>query len=87
VYANEPLTSAAETRAPAPQVLVKSRPAANGEGVEDSVAVRDGAVASEASQGTVGLLNPASAAFDPFDSYPPTRIPRVRVQRLIHNCN
>ncbi|ETS74551.1 hypothetical protein PFICI_13035 [Pestalotiopsis fici W106-1] len=28
---------------------------------------------------------PASTAFDPFDSYPPTRLPRAHVQRLIHH--
>lgn len=30
---------------------------------------------------------PASTALDPFDSYPPTRLPRAHVQRLIHHCN
>lgn len=25
-------------------------------------------------------------SFDPFDSYPPTRLPRDQVQRLIHSC-
>lgn len=26
------------------------------------------------------------ASVDPFDSYPPTRLPRDHVQRLIHSC-
>ncbi|KAK9415615.1 putative Zn(2)-C6 fungal-type domain-containing protein [Seiridium unicorne] len=33
----------------------------------------------------VGLWDPANASFDPFDSYPPTRLPRIRVQHLIHH--
>ena len=26
------------------------------------------------------------ASVDPFESYPPTRLPRAHVQRLIHSC-
>ncbi|KAJ6438169.1 C6 zinc finger domain-containing protein [Purpureocillium lavendulum] len=33
----------------------------------------------------MGLLAPADAAFDPFDSYPPTRLPRIHVQRLMQH--
>ncbi|OAQ85954.1 C6 zinc finger domain-containing protein [Purpureocillium lilacinum] len=33
----------------------------------------------------MGLLAPADAAFDPFDSYPATRLPRVHVQRLMQH--
>ncbi|KAH8896885.1 hypothetical protein GQ53DRAFT_680615, partial [Thozetella sp. PMI_491] len=35
--------------------------------------------------GPVRLLDPVNAVFDPFDSYPATRLPRALVQRLIHH--
>ncbi|KAF1847325.1 uncharacterized protein K460DRAFT_426042 [Cucurbitaria berberidis CBS 394.84] len=32
-------------------------------------------------------VSPGPQSFDPFDSYPKTRLPRVHVQRLIQHCN
>lgn len=32
------------------------------------------------------LSNPGTESFDPFDSYPQTRLPRALVQRLIQHC-
>lgn len=32
------------------------------------------------------LSNPGTEIFDPFDSYPQTRLPRAHVQRLIQHC-
>ncbi len=33
-----------------------------------------------------GLTSHRFASVDPFESYPPTRLPRDHVQRLIHSC-
>jgi hypothetical protein len=32
------------------------------------------------------LSNPGTESFDPFNSYPQTRLPRAHVQRLIQHC-
>jgi hypothetical protein len=32
------------------------------------------------------LPKSANASLDPFDSYPPTRLPRTHAQRLIYHC-
>jgi hypothetical protein len=32
------------------------------------------------------VSNPGIQSFDPFDSYPQTRLPRAHVQRLIQHC-
>lgn len=37
--------------------------------------------------GSVQLFNQPDASFDPFDSYPSTRLPREHVQRLIYHCD
>ena len=40
----------------------------------------------EASEGVGMILDPVDASFDPFDSYPTTRVARPQIQRLIHHC-
>lgn len=72
VYANAPLSSS----------LVV-------EGTETSgrqTLVHDTAVGNASPRGAILLMDPGAAAFDPFDSHPQTRLPRVYVQRLIHHC-
>jgi hypothetical protein len=34
----------------------------------------------------MSYLNPGIQSFDPFDSYPRTRLPRAKVQQLIQHC-
>lgn len=80
VYANEPLTSFSET-------LGNSRPGVRDDGGVSSTTIRDRKITSMFSESSVGLLNPANADIDPFDSYPPTRLHRPHVQRLMHHCN
>lgn len=86
-YANEPLTSSPVVRA--------SPPGTPGNHVPISGSTRE--ASSESTSGTmivpvvadsaVLLGNATDLSFDPFDSYPTTRLPRARVQRLIHHCN
>lgn len=45
-----------------------------------------GRTTPELSDGTA-LLGPVDASFDPFDSYPATRVARPQIQRLIHHCS
>jgi hypothetical protein len=41
----------------------------------------------EPSEGIGMILDPVDASFDPFDSYPATRVARPQIQRLIHHCS
>ncbi|OHW99265.1 C6 zinc finger domain-containing protein [Colletotrichum incanum] len=45
----------------------------------------DGATSPAALDGSGALTNYRFGSFDPFDSYPQTRLPREQVQRLIHS--
>ncbi|KAH7319595.1 hypothetical protein B0I35DRAFT_215515 [Stachybotrys elegans] len=87
VYANEPLTSPSE-----------SSPPPSGSNVNGQLLSRNGSSASSAaawnsrpptsvSPGsiTARLASSPDSAFDPFDSYPPTRLPRPLAQRLIQH--
>ncbi|KAK7414961.1 hypothetical protein QQX98_006286 [Neonectria punicea] len=82
VYANAPLTSSPDAEDASCESSASSTPAARS---EEAVGGRDVSVVSRFSDNSVALVNPADASFDPFDSYPPTRLPRIHVQRLIHN--
>ncbi|TVY36230.1 hypothetical protein LSUB1_G005076 [Lachnellula subtilissima] len=87
IYANEPLTSSSPDRndSPPSDAVGNGWPAVMN-GVEVSkMTSRDGTTTPKFSETSVGLLNPGNAYFDPFDSYPPTRLPRVTAQRLIHH--
>ncbi|KEY74721.1 hypothetical protein S7711_05470 [Stachybotrys chartarum IBT 7711] len=81
VYANEPLTASASL----PRGAAKEESSA---GIIVVKTNRDvSPTTSQASrQGSMGLISPIDASIDPFDSYPATRLPRPRVQRLIHHC-
>lgn len=79
VYANEPLTSRGESSGP-------SGRRDGGYLGERSVTERDGKRRRVSPECSIGLVNALDASFDPFDSYPPTRLPRAHVQRLIHHC-
>lgn len=69
-YANEPLTLAATAASAA-----APRPGpTEHHGLEHSL--DHGALTNYHGLGSL----------DPFDSYPPTRLPRPRVERLIHSC-
>lgn len=46
----------------------------------------DGAATRPSTNTTILLNNPGVGLFDPFDSYPQTRLPRTHVQRLIQHC-
>lgn len=82
-YANEPLTTSPNAYASYSATSGSSTPA-----VEESLIIaRNGRITPTSEEGPAGLLNPAVGSFDPFDSYPPARLPRVLVQNLIHHCN
>ena len=87
IYANEPLTSSPDRYDSPPETLANIAPAVTNDGEVSSMTVRDGRITPRISENSIGLLNPANASFDPFDSYPPTRLPRATAQRLIHHCN
>lgn len=77
LYANEPWTATA--------------PAATGSGSRSGFGdyqYNNGAASERHLEGP-GTLTTGYNRFgslDPFDSYPPTRLPREHVQRLIHGC-
>lgn len=83
VYANQPLGSSSEN-ASATQLVWSSRHIPH----NSPASAEDGVVISryQKPESSVNLLDPANASFDPFDSYPPTRLPRANVQQLIHHC-
>ncbi|OBT65849.1 hypothetical protein VE03_05456 [Pseudogymnoascus sp. 23342-1-I1] len=80
-YANEPLTTFPNAYTSYSATSRSSTPAVE----EYSVIARNGKITPTFEEGPAGLLNPAVASFDPFDSYPPARLPRVLVQHLIHH--
>lgn len=86
VYANEPLSSSSSISSAAsvtPDTSGRSKLIDKAEVKRptsksyDSNALHDSSMA---------LSTPVNASFDPFDSYPTTRLPRVHVQRLIQHC-
>lgn len=80
VYTNEPLTSSPETSG-------NSTLAVRDNEKVSSLTLRERRSAPAHSESSAWVLNTTDASFDPFDSYPPTRLPRVHVQRLIYHCN
>ena len=87
IYANEPLSSSSSTTSSAasltPDTSDRSR------SIEKTQVKRPTSKSydSNASHDTsMALSTPVNASFDPFDSYPITRLPRVHVQRLIQHC-
>ncbi|KFX92173.1 hypothetical protein V490_05534 [Pseudogymnoascus sp. VKM F-3557] len=80
-YANEPLTTSSNGYASYSSTSGSSTPTVE----ESSILARNGNIKSTFEEAPTGLLNPAIASFDPFDSYPPARLPRVVVQHLIHH--
>ncbi|KFY31944.1 hypothetical protein V493_00657 [Pseudogymnoascus sp. VKM F-4281 (FW-2241)] len=80
-YANEPLTTSPNAYASYSATSVSSTPAVE----ESSIIAVNGRITPTFEGGPGGILNPAIASFDPFDSYPPARLPRVLIQRLIHH--
>lgn len=79
VYANQPLTSS-------------SGPSVSPNRIEDDdfrtpkAGSESGETSPTMTGNSISLVNPATSSFDPFDSYPPTRLSRTHVQRLIHHC-
>ena len=70
-YANQPLTSTLDESASLPLITSPE--------TDDDI--------SQVFQNSLALYsNPGTQLFDPFDSYPQTRLPRVHVQRLIQHC-
>ncbi|KAL7920673.1 hypothetical protein ACQKWADRAFT_152349 [Trichoderma austrokoningii] len=84
VYANSPLNSVLDATGPSADTLRNSLLAAKNENEALSVPSQEGEMISRPSENPGLLMNPATASFDPFDSYPSTRLPRLHVQRLIH---
>ena len=80
VYANEPLTLQA------PEGPGHGRTMINKASKVTCIAQRDVKMSRKVHDGSVKLLNSVDTSFDPFDSYPPTRLSRIHVQRLIHHC-
>ncbi|KAH7131341.1 hypothetical protein EDB81DRAFT_808390 [Dactylonectria macrodidyma] len=77
VYTNEPLTSSSKTHTATSTLAVQNE--------EDMLSLTRGdvSITSELSDNSAWTLDTTDGSFDPFDSYPPTRLPRVHVQRLI----
>ncbi len=87
VYANEPLTSLPDSHPQGPKRITNHEQAVQSAGECSTSAGTDTRVAIRASDTPAGVLkSSADASFDPFDSYPATRLPRALVQRLIHHC-
>lgn len=84
VYTNKPLNSPLDVYGSSKEVTSYSPPAIDNLGEVISVLPQDGETISRFSENPAWIRNPATASFDPFDSYPPTRLPRLHVQRLIH---
>ncbi|TVY58737.1 hypothetical protein LCER1_G002042 [Lachnellula cervina] len=85
-YANEPLTSTPDrNESPPSETSGNGRHAVMNGSEVSTMTLRDGPTTPKFSDTSVGLLNPGNAFLDPFDSYPPTRLPRVTAQRLIHH--
>ncbi|KAF8853142.1 hypothetical protein BDZ45DRAFT_598946 [Acephala macrosclerotiorum] len=85
IYENEPLTSSLHTYDPSSETLGNGKPAIRNNFEVSSMAVRNGRITPKFRESSLGMGNPGNASFDPFDSYPPTRLPRVHVQRLIRH--
>lgn len=83
IYANVPLSSSSTTSSSATEQPARSRSIEKYEVKTYSLKSRD---LDSASQDSMELFAPAGNSFDPFDSYPATRLPRVHVQRLIQHC-
>lgn len=79
VYANEPLTLQA------PEGPGHGRTMINKASKVTCIAQRDVKMSRKGQDGSVKLLNSVDTSFDPFGSYPPTRLSRIHVQRLIHH--
>ncbi|KAH8690744.1 hypothetical protein BGW36DRAFT_432534 [Talaromyces proteolyticus] len=79
-YANEPLFSSRNRRAPFSKTSELNKQDINSENEVTSNGKRS---TPDSVEKSVRLSGVADASFDPFDSYPPTRLPRLHVQRLI----
>lgn len=80
-YANEPLSSSSSSSS--------SEPSVRGRSVDKSETKRPSSKSHDSDayhHSSMALSTPVNASFDPFDSYPATRLPRVHVQRLIQHC-
>lgn len=53
---------------------------------ELSLVVTSSQVTPTYADDSIMLPKSANASLDPFDSYPPTRLPRTHAQRLIYHC-
>ncbi|CAI6091726.1 unnamed protein product [Clonostachys chloroleuca] len=84
VYANQPLTSSSSSSpvtARMPRQVTKLA-LKHDTPLLPASPRRGGSVLVE---NLVELSKPVDPSFDPFDSYPPTRLPRAHVQQLIHH--
>lgn len=86
VYANSPLNSILDTQGASSETAGYNSLATQKEKEALSVVPQEREIISRPSENPGLLINPATASFDPFDSYPSTRLPRLHVQRLIHRC-
>ncbi|KFG86026.1 hypothetical protein MANI_010437 [Metarhizium anisopliae] len=77
VYANQPLTSSDTSGTASWPCDDEFDTLATSSHPNVSLAVRPAS--------PVWLVDPANTSYDPFDSYPPTRLPRLHVQRLIRH--
>lgn len=80
VYANQPLTSSS------PDSSGKSSSQTPDNVHAELTTIHEPMAMTIVSEPPMWLFDPANTAYDPFDSYPPTRLPRPHVQRLIHHC-
>jgi hypothetical protein len=87
VYANKPLNASLDAHGSSIETTGYSPLPAENKNETVSLLPQEREITSRSSENPGSLLNPATASFDPFDSYPSTRLPRLHVQRLIHRCN
>lgn len=87
-YANSPLNTPLDATGSSAETMGHSslHVAAKNESEALSMVSQEREMVSRPSENPGLLINPGTASFDPFDSYPSTRLPRLHVQRLIHRC-
>ncbi|KAM5378109.1 hypothetical protein ACJZ2D_004567 [Fusarium nematophilum] len=86
VYANEPLTVSLSSSSSLPEEPAKSRSTRrDGADMSSTTSASKEKSSSKSPESSADLSIPVDASLDPFDSYPPTRLPRIHTQRLIHH--
>lgn len=86
-YANLPLVSSQSRRVSFLNTSENNRPNSNTESELSTANASDRSSTPKSVEMAVQLSSVVDPFFDPFDSYPPTRLSRTHAQRLIQSCN